>query len=101
MVKALSSLFGVKGSELVTTDSSYGGVQGEHPLIYVTTDRPIYRPGHTVHFKGVLRVRNPEGYAVPVGKTVSIEIHDPEQKPVYQKAFTVSATGGSPGVSDT
>ena len=25
---------------------------------YIYTDRPVYRPGHTVHFKGVLRQRD-------------------------------------------
>jgi uncharacterized protein YfaS (alpha-2-macroglobulin family) len=60
---------------------------------YLYTDRPIYRPGHTVHFKGVLRLRTPDGYAVPAGKTVSVEIHDPDQKPVYRKTLAVSATG--------
>jgi uncharacterized protein YfaS (alpha-2-macroglobulin family) len=48
-------VIGVKGSELVTTESYYGGDQGEHPLLYITTDRPIYRPNHTVEFQVVHR----------------------------------------------
>src|SRR5205085_1318670 len=60
---------------------------------YLYTDRPVYRPGHTVHFKGILRLRNPEGYTVPAGKSVSVEVQDSEQKPVYRKTLTVSATG--------
>ena len=60
---------------------------------YLYTDRPVYRPGHTVHFKGVLRQKTRDGYAVPAGKKVSIEIQDAEQKPVYRKELTVSANG--------
>jgi alpha-2-macroglobulin len=60
---------------------------------YVYTDRPVYRPGHTVHFKALLRERTAEGYRVPDGKQVSVEIQDAEQKPVYQKTVTVGANG--------
>ena len=28
---------------------------GEDLTSYIYTDRPVYRPGHTVHFKGILR----------------------------------------------
>ena len=32
---------------------------------YLYTDRPAYRPGQTVFFKGVLRQRAGEGYQLP------------------------------------
>ena len=60
---------------------------------YIYTDRPVYRPGHTVHFKGILRVRAAVGYDVPAGKSVQVLIQDPDSKPVYQKALTTSANG--------
>src|ERR1039457_603921 len=60
---------------------------------YIYTDRPVYRPGHTVHFKGILRLRTAAGYEVPAGKAISISIQDQEQKAVYQKTLTTSANG--------
>jgi uncharacterized protein YfaS (alpha-2-macroglobulin family) len=60
---------------------------------YIYTDRPVYRPGHTVHFKGILRVRAAIGYDVPSGKTVQVQIQDPDSKPAYQKTLTTSANG--------
>ncbi len=60
---------------------------------YIFTDRPVYRPGHTVHFKGVLRVRRASGFEVPAGKNVTVEIQDPDGKPVYQKTLTANANG--------
>ncbi|MGA2194398.1 MAG: MG2 domain-containing protein [Bryobacteraceae bacterium] len=60
---------------------------------YIYTDRPVYRPGHTVHFKGILRLRTAAGYEVPAGKAVSVSIQDQEQKPVYQKTLNTSANG--------
>jgi hypothetical protein len=60
---------------------------------YIYTDRPVYRPGHTVHFKALLRQRTADGYQVPEGKQVSVEIQDPEGKPVYQKTAFADANG--------
>jgi uncharacterized protein YfaS (alpha-2-macroglobulin family) len=60
---------------------------------YIYTDRPIYRPGHTVHFKGILRLTGAGGYTVPAGRTVSVTINDSDQKAVYQKTLTANANG--------
>lgn len=69
--------------------------QGNSPewMGYVYTDRPVYRPGHTVHFKAILRLRSAAGFEVPSGKQVSVQINDAEQKAVYQKILTTSASG--------
>lgn len=73
----------------------YGGAVAtqEQWMGYIYTDRPVYRPGHTVNFKGILRLRTATGFQVPAGRTVSVTINDPEQKPLYQKTLTASATG--------
>jgi len=60
---------------------------------YVYTDRPVYRPGHTVHFKGILRVATAAGYEIPSGRAVAVTINDSEQKPVYQKTLTPNNNG--------
>jgi uncharacterized protein YfaS (alpha-2-macroglobulin family) len=81
--------------------ASYGfGANADEWRGYIYTDRPVYRPGHTVHFKGVMRVLAPAGYSVPAGKSVSVTITDPEQKPVYQKTLTASASGSVRGDLD-
>ena len=78
----------------VNTLESYAfSSSGEHWMGYIYTDRPVYRPGHTVHFKGILRLRTANGYDVPAAKTVSVAINDQEQKPVYQKSLTTNANG--------
>jgi len=60
---------------------------------YVYTDRPVYRPGHTVHFKAILRLETPDGYQVPAGRKLAVEIQDSGLKPVYQKTLTASPNG--------
>ena len=67
---------------------------------YIYTDRPVYRPGHTVHFKGIVRTTSTAGFTVPAGKQVSVQIQDTDQKPVYQKAMTVSPAGSISGDLD-
>ncbi len=64
---------------------------------YVYTDRPVYRPGDTTHFKVVLRSRKQVGfqsiYQVPAGQNLQVLIEDPASKAVLQSNFTVSSFG--------
>jgi hypothetical protein len=60
---------------------------------YVYTDRPVYRPGHTVHFKVILRSRSGERYKVPSGEQSQVAIEDSAGKTVMQSNFSVSSFG--------
>ncbi len=60
---------------------------------YIYTDRPVYRPGDTMHFRGILRLQATVGYEIPSAQTVSVQISDPDGKPVYQKSLTTNSNG--------
>jgi uncharacterized protein YfaS (alpha-2-macroglobulin family) len=45
---------------------------------YTYTDRPVYRPGDTVHFKTILRAQTTSGYSVPQGQELRLEMRDPQ-----------------------
>jgi alpha-2-macroglobulin len=60
---------------------------------YVYTDRPVYRPTHSVHFRGILRNRAGERYQVPVGKQVTVTVDDPNNKQIFQTSTVISAFG--------
>jgi uncharacterized protein YfaS (alpha-2-macroglobulin family) len=60
---------------------------------YIYTDRPVYRPGHTVHFKGIVRYQNGEHYEVPAGAKVQAVIEDPTGKQVFQQDLVLSQFG--------
>ena len=84
----------VGGDIALNTLAGYSfGAGAEQWTGYVYTDRPVYRPGHTVHFKGILRMGTVNGYTIPAGARVTATIEDPDQKPVYQKNLTASANG--------
>ena len=60
---------------------------------YLYTDRPIYRPGQTVDFKGILRKENDVKYSLPDVTKVHITINSPTGEVVLDKDFDVSVLG--------
>lgn len=60
---------------------------------YVYTDRPVYRPGHNVYLRGILRTRNGEKYKVPAGAPVDVSVEDPNNKQVFKSTTQISAFG--------
>ena len=60
---------------------------------YVYTDRPVYRPGHTVHIKAVVRREKDDDLTLPDDKSLEIKVTDPDGKAVLKQSPTVSAHG--------
>jgi hypothetical protein len=62
------------------------------------TDRRIYRPGQTVHFKAVLRADRDGQYALPPsGEPVSVYAVDQEGRQFWQETLTVNDMGSISG----
>ncbi|MBN1583260.1 MAG: Ig-like domain-containing protein [Anaerolineae bacterium] len=58
------------------------------------TDRPIYRPGQTVYFKGVIRQDDDVQYALPqAGGTVYVTIEDGQGREIYKEELPLSDMG--------
>jgi uncharacterized protein YfaS (alpha-2-macroglobulin family) len=61
---------------------------------YTYTDRPVYRPGDTVHFKAIVRSETPTGYVIPADKELSLELRDPRTyEVIWQQNVTLSDIG--------
>lgn len=61
---------------------------------YLYTDRPIYRPGQTVYFKGILRQDDDAHYTLPpLDKPVHVSISDPQGKNLFSENFTPGDMG--------
>jgi hypothetical protein len=60
---------------------------------YGYTDRPVYRPGDSMHFKFILRSRMPAGFQVPQSREVRMEIDDPNGSAVLQRMYTLNDMG--------
>ncbi len=64
---------------------------------YIYTDRPVYRPGHQVQFKGILRARKADRYSIDIPDPVTVEIKDPRDKTVYQEKVKLTSYGSFNG----
>ncbi|MGA9349864.1 MAG: Ig-like domain-containing protein [Anaerolineae bacterium] len=61
---------------------------------YFYTDRPIYRPGQMVRFKGILRTDDDARYGLPEGvKSLTVTVMDDQGKEVYREDLPISDMG--------
>ena len=61
---------------------------------YTYTDRPVYRPGDTVHFKTIVRNQTPTGYVIPQDRELTLELRDPRTyEPIWQQTVNLSDMG--------
>lgn len=66
--------------------------------LFLTTERPIYRPGQAVYFKGIARRDNDGRYAtLPAGTPVQIQVQDGRQSTILNQRFTIDAFGAFNG----
>jgi uncharacterized protein YfaS (alpha-2-macroglobulin family) len=79
----------------VVTPFGYGfgtqNQQQEHDYIY--TDRPVYRPGHAVHIKAIVRKEVNDNLVLPDDRTLTMRVTGPDGKVVFNKELPVSAHG--------
>ena len=63
-------------------------------VFYLYTERPIYQPGQTVHWKGIVRLLENDAWALPpAGESYQIRINDTMGNLLEDKAYTVDEYG--------
>lgn len=65
--------------------------------IYSYTDRPVYRPGQTVHFKGIVRKPEGDGYKLPDPMPMNIEVRDPNDTLIFTGKKSTDSFGSYNG----
>ncbi|MGQ9487857.1 MAG: alpha-2-macroglobulin family protein [Armatimonadota bacterium] len=60
---------------------------------YLFTDRPVYRPGQKVYFKGIVRERVENDYRIPPFESATVSLLDPENKQIGKQTVPVSERG--------
>lgn len=70
---------------------SSGGSSEER--LFLDTDRPIYRPGQTVSFRGVLRDEQDVLYSLPSDESVGVTVRDSDWSLIYEGRLAVDAFG--------
>jgi hypothetical protein len=85
------------GSQAFLTSSVYGGEGDGQDRLYAYTDRPVYRPGDTVHFKGIARRFVEPDYRVLAEEPVTFEVRDARDTLVYRGQLTTNDYGSYQG----
>jgi hypothetical protein len=75
----------------------FGDTSATNVVGYIYTDRPVYRPTHDVQFKGILRAQRAGELSLNVPGPVTVEVHDPNQKTVYQQKLELTRFGSFHG----
>ncbi len=94
-------------------EEAYGGETGEGTalgevsdpseklLAMLYTERPLYRPGQKVYFKGILRKRDAQGnYQLPPAGSVAVRIEDPRGRILQDSELSLNAQGSFFGELD-
>lgn len=73
-------------------------IHAQSNTIFAYTDRPVYRPGHTVFYKAIFRQKNEDrSYAIPANETVTITVKDPEEEEFFSTELTTNEWGSVNG----
>ncbi len=92
-------IMGIKDGNLVISDPyyySYDREQGYY--VYVYTERPVYRPGQDVFFKGIVRKKDDEGQLVNFpNQLVKITVTDSRGSVVYKDSMKTNEFGSFHG----
>jgi uncharacterized protein YfaS (alpha-2-macroglobulin family) len=72
---------------------SFGQQSPRDARAYIYTDRPVYRPGHTVHIKAVVRIKKGDALELPQAWTPTLEVTDSNNKTIFSKDVALSAHG--------
>ncbi len=72
---------------------NFVGNAAQQERAYIYTDRPVYRPSHTVHIKGIVRKEQNDTLTLPNERTLTLRVTGPDDKVVFNKDLPVSAHG--------
>ncbi len=64
---------------------------------YLYTDRPVYRPGQTVHFRGVLWRDNDAVYSLVGSQAVTVQASSPTGRPLFHGKISLDRYGALRG----
>lgn len=71
-----------------------GDFEPKDTAVYLYTDRPLYRPGQPVYFRGVLRYQDDVTFTIPQDmRQVPIIVYDPQDQIVYEDTLPLTRYG--------
>ncbi|MFN3650204.1 MAG: alpha-2-macroglobulin family protein [Armatimonadota bacterium] len=86
-----------RGDSLAFTQSWTGGQETLTHRVLTYTDRPVYRPGHRVQFKGIVRRPSGSTYALPSSQTVGVGVTDWQGTSIWEGDVPLGESGSFAG----
>lgn len=77
-------VFGQKGDSIALNGSNTWYYPSNDYKVYTYTERPIYRPGQTVYFKGIARKIEDKGLKNLANQTVKVTIKNPDDEVIKE-----------------
>lgn len=71
-------VYASRGESFTLLDPRFFASNLPEPRVYLFTERPVYRPGQEVFWKGFARAPSGDKYAPIAAKAVTVEVTDPE-----------------------
>ncbi len=75
----------------------YSDFQYNNYSLYMYTDRPLYRPGQEVFFKGILRDKDDMTYSLPQAANVKVTIYNAQGDEIYNESLPLNDIGSFDG----
>lgn len=75
-------------------------VHSQSSTIFAYTDRPVYRPGHTVYYKVVFRNKEDREYSIPANEAVTIAVKNQDEDVIFSADLTTNEWGSVNGFFD-
>lgn len=66
----------------------------EKRRVFLFTDRSLYRPGETVHLKGIVRRQDGNAITADAAKPAQLVVNDPRNKEIVRRDIALSPAGG-------
>ncbi|MBK7866023.1 MAG: hypothetical protein IPJ75_02960 [Ignavibacteriales bacterium] len=90
-----SLITSIVAGELVYSDPYifFGEDEGKRYISSIYTNQPVYRPGATVSYKGIIRFREDGEMGIPTGSLVEIKINDMSGNEVYKENLKIDEFG--------
>ncbi|MGQ0571529.1 MAG: alpha-2-macroglobulin family protein, partial [Armatimonadota bacterium] len=88
--------------EAVVAGTDYRFEDGGEFVLFAYTERPIYRPGQRIYYKGLARRKTAREieYLVPASQAVTVEVRDPGGDLVFREQRKTNAFGSFHGQFD-
>ena len=74
-----------------------GGFDERDYRVHITTDRPLYRAGQVVHFRGIVRAQDGVDYELPAPAEVQVRVRSVEGEEVYAQELELDDFGAFRG----